>query len=344
MKDMPEIIAEIGVNYYDIALQRSLSPLEAAKLMVLEAKEAGIRVVKFQTYKAEKLASEDSPAYWDTKEEPTRSQRELFSKFDKLTLADYRSLADYCNAVDVEFMTTFFDTESARALDPVVKRHKIASADLTNEELLSLIGSFRKPVLLSTGASAKVEIKRAVAILQKAGATRITLLHCVLLYPTPVERANLWKIVSLKKEFPEFPVGYSDHVKVNLDVLLTAWLLGAEVIEKHFTLDKNLRGNDHYHAAAPEDMRLLVGCFSAVRKMIGTEVESWYDEYEEKARKFARRGVYLARDVYKNEPLNENDVEFLRPQADGISPSEWIERLSKGENHPADMKKGQLIR
>src|SRR3990172_3059890 len=191
MKNIPEIIAEIGVNYYDIALQRSLSPLEAAKLMVFEAKEAGIKVAKFQTFKAEKLASEDSPAYWDTKEEPTRSQRELFSKFDKLTLADYRSIADYCNAVGVEFLTTFFDTESARALDPIMKRYKIASADLTNEDLLSVIGSFRKPVLLSTGASTKAEIKGAVATLQKAGATSITLLHCVLLYPTPVERANL---------------------------------------------------------------------------------------------------------------------------------------------------------
>ena len=344
MQKLPEIIAEIGVNYYDIALQRSLSALDAAKLMVREAKDAGITVVKFQTYKAEKLAAEDSPAYWDTTEEPTQSQRELFSKFDKLTHADYRSLADYCNTVGVEFMSTCFDADSARALDPAVKRHKIASADLTNEGLLSVIGSFRKPVLLSTGASTKSEIRKAVAILEKAGATNITLLHCVLLYPTPPERANLWKIASLKKEFPDFAIGYSDHTKVNRDVLVTAWLLGAGVIEKHFTLDKSLPGNDHYHAAAPGDLSSLLGHFSTVRSMMGAEVENWYDEYEEKARTFARRGVYLVRDVCKDEPLSENDVEFLRPQADGISPVEWIARLSEGQKYGADMKKGQLIR
>lgn len=343
MKKLPEFIVEIGVNYFDIAAKESLPLVEAAKLMVLKAKEAGADAVKFQSYKAEKLAAKDSPAYWDTTEEPTRSQRELFSKFDKLGIDDYKNISDYCRHIGVEFMSTPFDTGNALNIDKLVWRHKIASADITNYELLSLIGSFKKPVLLSTGASTKEEINTAVNVLKQSGAAEITLLHCVLNYPTPITKANLWKITSLKSEFPELGIGYSDHTKFNKDILLTAWILGAEVIEKHFTLDKTLRGNDHYHAASPDDVRELLSCFRTMQGVIGDELLNWYDPSEEQSRRFARRGVYLVRDVAKEEPLTPDDAEFLRPQDDGITPMEWIKRVAKQEKYQKNMKKGERI-
>jgi len=344
MKSLPEIIAEIGMNYYDIANQMDVDPVQAAKEMVKAAKDAGVGVVKFQTYKAEKLAAENSPAYWDLSEEPTASQRELFSKYDKLSYRDFSDIAEYCTDIGVEFMSTPFDAESAIAINRFVKRHKIASADITNIELLSLIGSFGKSVILSVGASTKSEIQNAITILRKSGAADITLLHCVLDYPTPIEKSNLWKIPALKNTFDGIKVGYSDHTKYNFDVLAAAWLLGAEIIEKHFTLDNTLKGNDHYHAATPDDMKELLFLFEKTKIIIGEEIEDWYDPSEETARKYARRGVYLKKDVKAGEFLKLEDVEFLRPQDTGISPVEWYDLIERKGKYSMDYHKGQQIR
>ena len=340
---LPEIIAEIGVNYYDIAEKHSISFVDAAKMMVTEAKTAGASVAKFQIYKAEKLAAKNSPAYWDLNEEPTKSQRALFSKYDKLSNEDYRIISEYCEKIKIEFMATAFDHDNAIEINRFIKRHKIASADITNIELLSLIGSFGKPVILSVGASTKEEIRDAVNILKREGAPSITLLHCMLNYPTSMEKANLWKIGLLKEEFPDTTIGYSDHTKFNMDVLSAAWLLGAEVIEKHFTLDKNLKGNDHYHAASPDDLRSLTEHLKNLQSIIGAEVPDWYDSSEEVSRMFARRGVYLVRDVHGGEEFKAEDVQFLRPQGDGITPMEWAARLSRQEKYVQDLKKGQRI-
>ena len=341
---LPEIIAEIGVNYFEIASRFSLELVDAAKMMVAEAKAAGATAVKFQIYKAEKLAAHDSPAYWDLNEESTGSQRELFSRYDKLPVEQYKVISDYCSEISVEFMATAFDMESASRINPLVKRHKIASADITNIELLSHVGSFGKPVILSTGASTRGEIATALDILQQAGTSDITLMHCVLNYPTLPEKANLWRIGALKREFPELPVGYSDHTRFNRDILYSAWLLGAEVIEKHFTLDKSLKGNDHYHAATPDDIKELVAHLRSLNTAVGDETAQLFDASEEISRKNARRGVYLARDVCSGDPMKAEDVIFLRPQSDGITPIEWSERLSRQERYLSDVKSGQLIR
>lgn len=332
----PEIIAEIGVNYYDIAIIYGIKPLEAAKQLILEAKNAGANVVKFQTYKAEKLAAIDSPAYWDTSEEPITSQRELFSKFDKLSYQDYYYLYEYCVQVGIEFMSTPFDLDSAREIDPLVKRHKIASADITNIELISSIASFGKPVLLSTGASTLAEIEKAVVLLQRTGVRDITLLHCVLCYPTPLEKANLWKIQELKKAFPTCKIGYSDHTKFSVDVLVASYLLGATIIEKHFTLNKTIKGNDHYHAADPEDIKETIAKLDCMKVILGQSYNSWYHPSEELARKYARRGVYLVKNVKKGDVVRLEDVDYLRPQIDGIEPSEWYDFVEKEARYGAD--------
>ena len=342
--EIPEIIAEVGVNYYDVSAKLSISLIDAAKQMVLECKMAGIRIVKFQTYKSGKLAAEHSPAYWDLNEEPTTSQKELFSKFDKLKKEDYEQIAEYCKKLGIEFLSTAFDFESANFINNIVSTHKIASADITNFPYLEKIGQYGKPVILSTGASEIEEIVQAVDLLKNNGCTDITLLHCVLAYPTQFEDVNLWKIKSLKKNFPDCRIGVSDHTMFNIDVLTTAWLLGATIIEKHFTLDKTLKGNDHYHAGDPEDFKQLLNKIQFVKSVHGEEKVNWSLDCEKDARKNARRGVYLIRDVERDERIKIEDVEILRPQLDGISPKELISCFERNIAFHSSLRKGTLVK
>jgi len=343
MFKLPDIIVDIGVNYYDIAEEQGITPFDAALLMIEQAQKAGADAVKFQTYKAEKLAAVDSPAYWDLNEEPTSSQRELFAKYDSFDQQHYKKLASYCSDLKIEFMTTAFDTDSVAIVNPLVSRHKIASADITNIELLEAVGASKKPVLLSTGASNITEINQAVSILQKAGASGITLLHCVLNYPTAIEQAKLWKIKALRSKYPALKVGYSDHTRYCPEILTTAWILGAVVIEKHFTLNRSLKGNDHYHAAEPSDIAALLSIFNRISAGIGREETNWHGPAEDKARRYARRGVYLVKDIIAGNPIKGEDVAFLRPQAEGITPVEWASFLKAGKRYGCDLKAGTLV-
>ena len=161
------LIAEIGVNYYDIATKLSITPLEAAKKMIHEAKEAGIHAVKFQTYKAGTLAAKASPSYWDTSEEPTTSQYELFKKFDSFGEEEYRELKAYADAEGIEFLSTAFDFESADYLDELMEVYKISSSDLSNLPFIEHQAKKNKPILLSVGASELAEIEAAVDSIRK---------------------------------------------------------------------------------------------------------------------------------------------------------------------------------
>jgi sialic acid synthase SpsE len=339
----PCIIAEIGVNYYDIALRGNFSLLTAAKKMVSECKRAGIRTVKFQTYKSEKLAADYSPAYWDLKEESTTSQKELFSKFDKLGADDYAKIARYCRSIDVEFMSTPFDVESADFIDPLVVRHKIASADITNSPLLQKIASFKKPILLSTGASRLEEITEAVAFLRQCGCEDLTLMHCVLSYPTAAEDANLWKLKALKESFTECALGLSDHTVFAADILISAWLLGASVIEKHFTVDKTIKGNDHYHACDGADCKQLLDKIQFIETVIGTPRKKWLLECERKAEKNARRGCYLKHGVAKGQVVRFEDISCLRPQLHGLSPKKFLICIEKKAVYATNIASGALL-
>ena len=176
----PFLIAEIGVNYYDIAEKEEISNMEAAKLMILEAKKCGVDAVKFQSYKADTIASKNSPAYWDLSEEPTTSQYELFKKFDEFGAEEYRQLADYCNELGIMFMSTPFDFESVDYLDEFMDIYKISSSDLTNIPFIKYIASKNKPILLSTGASTINEIKQAVKAIEEVSTVDIAIMHCVL--------------------------------------------------------------------------------------------------------------------------------------------------------------------
>lgn len=318
----PFLIAEIGVNFYDIAEKEGISDMDAAKLMIDEAKSCGVDAVKFQSYKAETIASKNSPAYWDLSEEPTTSQFELFKKFDKFGAEEYRELADYCKSVGIMFLSTPFDFDSVDYLDEFMDIYKISSSDLTNIPFIKYIASKNKPILLSTGASTLKEIKEAVKAIEDVSTVDIAIMHCVLSYPTAYEDANLLMIRDLGEHFPDYEIGYSDHTKPdeNMMVLTTAYNYGATILEKHFTLDKTLQGNDHYHGMDPSDVVKFRKNISFLSKINGMRNKQPLI-CESSARKEARRSIVAVRDIKKGEKITADDLTFKRPGT-GIYPSE----------------------
>ncbi|MCR5672932.1 MAG: N-acetylneuraminate synthase family protein [Lachnospiraceae bacterium] len=314
------LIAEIGVNYYDIAKQRGISNMDAAKLMIKEAEDAGIHAVKFQTYKASTLAAKASPYYWDITEEPTKSQYELFTKFDSFGCKEYTQLKEYCDELGIEFLSTAFDIESADYLDGLMNIYKISSSDLSNIPFIEYQAKKNKAILMSVGASNYDEIERAVDSIRKYNDKPITLLHCVLEYPTPLEHANLLKIQTLKEMFPDVYTGYSDHTKPTpeCDVIKTAYNLGAVLVEKHFTLDKTLKGNDHYHAMDPDDARNILESIRRLDMLRGSGELKCLDS-ETTARKNARRSLVSSGFIKKGCVITADMLTFKRPGT-GISP------------------------
>lgn len=323
------LIAEIGVNYYDIASKEQISPLDAAKLMISKAKEAGIHAVKFQTYKAGTLAAKDSPSYWDTSEETETSQYSLFKKFDSFGKEEYCSLYQYCESIGIEFLSTPFDIESADYLYDMMNVYKISSSDLNNLPFVTYMAKKNKPILLSIGASNEEEIRRTVDLIRKYNEQPIVLLHCVLEYPTPYEHANLNKIVTLKKSFENCYIGYSDHTKpeADFDVLKTAYNLGAQVIEKHFTLDKSLPGNDHYHAMDEKDAANIIKEIEYLDRIRGSYSLVCL-ESEQTARANARRSLVSKCDIKAGSVISEEMLTFKRPGS-GISAEEYDNLIGK---------------
>ncbi len=315
------LIAEIGVNYYDIAVKCRITPLEAAKKMIAEAAEAGVHAVKFQSYKAETLAAKESPSYWDTSEEPTTSQFELFQKYDSFGQEEYDELKRFSDECGTEFLSTAFDIESADYLEPLMNVYKISSSDLTNLPFIKYQAKKNKPVLLSVGASTKDEIEAAVRTIRSVNKQPLVLLHCVLEYPTPYEHANLKRIQALKLAYPDCVIGYSDHTKAEYcaEVSGTAYLFGACIMEKHFTLDKTLRGNDHYHAMDPCDVRKILKAVEFQQKISG-DGDINASDAETAARQNARRSLVAKQSIPKGTVITESMLTWKRP-ASGISPS-----------------------
>lgn len=329
-KTKPFLIAEIGVNYYDIAKKEKITNMDAAKLMIKEAKESGCDGVKFQTYKAETIASRNSPAYWDLNEEPTKSQFELFKKFDSFGNEEYKELANYCKKLGIKFLSTPFDFESVDYLDEYMDVYKISSSDLNNIPFIKKIASKKKPIILSTGASYMKEIDEAIKAIKDVDSNiEMGLLHCVLSYPTKYEDANLLMIKNLKESYPTFEIGYSDHTKPDDEMLTltTAYLYGANIIEKHFTLDKTLIGNDHYHAMDPDDVRKFKRNIKFINKING-QYEKIPLECEKESRLQARRSIIAKNNIPKNSIIKESDLTYKRPGT-GISPNKIEEIIGK---------------
>lgn len=312
---LPYVIAEAGVNHE--------GSMAIAKRLVEEAAEAGADAIKFQTYKAATLASKDSPAYWDTGKEPTKSQYELFRRHDSFWKKEFEQLKRHCDDVGITFLSTPFDVESARFLNDLMDVFKISSSDITNKPFIKFICDFQKPVLLSTGAACPHEIAEAVEWIEAKG-NRLALLHCVLNYPTADENAALGMIPALKRIFPDHVIGYSDHtLPGDMSILQTATLLGARVLEKHFTHDKTLPGNDHYHAMDKNDLKHF---YERIRKTLASigEFEVRALPEEEPARRNARRSLVAARDIPAGQRLTGADLTWKRP-AHGISPRNFDE-------------------
>lgn len=316
----PYMIAEMGVNFYDTAKALGISALDTAKMYIDKAAEAGVDCAKFQSYKASTIVSKNSPAYWDTTKEPTKTQYELFQKHDGFGEKEYKILCDYTHEKGMDFTSTPFDYASADYLYDMVDFYKISSSDLSNLPFVKYIGMKGKPVYISVGAAYLSEVDTAVRILKEAGCKDIVLLHCVLSYPTSPNNANLRVIETLKKVFTDVRVGFSDHVAPDesMMTLATAYLLGAEVIEKHFTLDKSLPGNDHYHSGDPEDFKKAISNFRWIGIVLGSG-EKTVLECEQIPRREARRSLVLTRDMKKGEIISENDLMPKRPGT-GISP------------------------
>lgn len=308
----PYIIAEAGVNHE--------GSMDLAKRLIDEAAEGGAQAIKFQTYKAETIAAKESPSYWDTSKEPTRSQFELFKKYDKFWKGEYEELKKYCDAAGIEFMSTAFDVESARFLNDLMDVFKVSSSDLTNTPFIEFQCGFGKPILLSTGASYHWEIQQAVEAIEKHG-NPLCLLHCVLNYPTPDENANLGMIRGLIKHYPQVVPGYSDHtLPGNMDMLIRSVLLGAVVLEKHFTHDKTLPGNDHYHAMDKEDLKVFWTKWKETKTALGGYTLSALAD-EEPARRNARRSLVASRNIPAGQIIVREDLTWKRP-ASGISPKD----------------------
>jgi sialic acid synthase SpsE len=328
----PYIIAEAGVNHE--------GSMKLAKRLVKEAKEGGADAIKFQSYKAETLASKDSPAYWDTTKEPTQSQYELFKKHDSFWKEEMQELKNYCDEIDIEFLSTPFDVESASFLNEMMDVFKISSSDITNKPFIEYMCSFGKPILLSTGASNLEEVKEAVSWIN-AFNLPLSLMHCVLNYPTPDENANLGMIAGLKKEFPDNIIGYSDHtLPKEMKVCEMATMLGAVIIEKHFTHDKSLTGNDHYHAMDKEDLNKFKANLETTFQILGSFKIKALDD-EEKSRLNARRSLVAAKDIQKGKIIEKSDLTFKRP-AHGISPKYIDEVVGKAAK--VDIMEDDIIR
>ena len=316
----PYLIAEIGVNYYDTAKVLNITPLDAAKLYIDEVAKAGIDCAKFQTYKANKIVSKNSPAYWDTSKESTKSQFELFQKFDHFGEKEYKELSNYAHSKGIDFTSTPFDYDSADYLSDMVDFYKISSSDLNNLPFIRHIAKKGKPIIISAGASYLSEVDEAIRTIKDAGCDDITVLHCVLSYPTDPKNANLRIIETLKKDFSDIKIGYSDHVAPDktMMTLTAAYMLGAEVIEKHFTLDKTLPGNDHYHAGNPEDFKTAIRNFKWINNVLGTGNKTVL-ECEQIPRREARRSLVLTRDMKCGDIIKSEDLMPKRPGT-GISP------------------------
>ncbi len=313
----PFIVAEAGVNHEN--------DMETAKQMIREAKASGADAIKFQTYKAEKIAARESPAYWDT----GKTQREFFQRFDQFGEDEFRELAHHAKDHNILFMSTPFDEEAVEFLNELMPLFKISSSDITNLPFIKKISQCRKPIFLSVGASTIDEIRQAVDTILAEEKNPIVLLHCVLSYPTPYSAANLRSIPYLQQTFPTHLIGYSDHTlpDPDLTVLLTAAILGAVVLEKHFTLDKTLPNNDHYHAMDPTDLAKFNEKLDFVLPLMGT-----YDkpvlEVEKLARQFARRSLVTAHAIKRGTPITRDLLTAKRP-ATGISPSELDKVVGK---------------
>jgi len=327
------IIAEAGVNHN--------GSLELAKKMIYVAKEAGADAIKFQTFKAEKVISKyaQKADYQKRTTRTNESQLEMVKRLE-LDVQTHRELIDYCKEKDILFLSSPFDLDSIDLLDQLgLKIFKIPSGEITNLPYLRKIGKLKKTVILSTGMADLGEIEDALDILTEADTKKdqITILHCNTEYPTPYEDVNLKAMLTIRDAF-KIKVGYSDHT-LGIEVPIAAVALGAKVIEKHFTLDKNMEGPDHKASLDPNELKQMVKSLRNIEKSLGDGIKK-PSQSEMKNKPIVRKSIVAAKEIKKGEVFTTENLLIKRP-GNGISPMRWEEIVGKVSKK--DYQHDQLI-
>jgi N,N'-diacetyllegionaminate synthase len=325
------IIAEAGVNHN--------GSIELAKKMVDKAQEAGADCIKFQTFVSKNIVTKtaEKAEYQRQQTDSSGSQLDMLSKLE-LSFAEFEELNRYCKLKKIEFLSTAFDFDSIDFLEKInMNRWKISSGDLTNLPFLIKIAQLHKPIILSTGMSTMEEIGAAVTALRENGSGEITLLHCTTEYPTPYEDVNLNAMKTIKNLF-NVSVGYSDHTN-GTEISIAAVAMGATVIEKHFTLDRNMEGPDHKASLEPDELKAMVDAIRNVESAMGNG-EKKPAESEVKNIPIARKSIIASCRIKKGDLFTEDNLTVKRPGS-GISPMRWFEVL--GQRAVKDFEEDELI-
>jgi len=318
------IIAEAGVNHN--------GSLEIAKRLIEIAADAGVDVVKFQTFKASNIVSSIARKADYQKEnmkyDTNDSQFSMLKKLE-LTYSDHLMLIEHCKKHNINFLSTAFDLESIDMLVGFgLEQYKIPSGEITNLPYLQKIGKLKKEIIISTGMSTLEEVEDAISVLMENGTERkkITVLHCNTEYPTPMQDVNLRAMLTLKQRL-DTKIGYSDHT-LGIEVPVAAVALGAQVIEKHFTLDRNMEGPDHLASLEPDELKAMVNAIRNIELALSGNGEKEPSSSEIKNKTIARKSIHLKSSLLAGHIITEQDLEMKRP-GDGISPMQINEVLGR---------------
>lgn len=315
------IIAEAGVNHN--------GSIEIAKQLIDKAVDAGADIIKFQTFKAEKLVSKSAKqADYQKRNIGATADDSQLNMLKKLELSaeDHELLIEYCNNRGIRFFSTAFDLDSIDYLHSLhLGLWKIPSGEITNYPYLRKIAKYQEPTIVSTGMCEMDDISAAIEVLKNHGLERdkITILHCNTEYPTPYEDVNLLAMKTIENHF-HVNVGYSDHTR-GIEVPIAAVALGAVVIEKHFTLDRNMEGPDHKASLEPDELKEMVSSIRHIEKALGAS-EKVVSDSERKNMVIARKSIVAACPIKKGDLLTENNLTVKRP-GNGINPMRWEEIL-----------------
>lgn len=318
------VIAEAASNH--------MCDIKLAKKMIDEARKAGANAIKFQTYKTERLVSRNLKAYWKYST-GSKSQFEYYKNLDKFDKDEYKELFEYAKEKGIIAFSTPFDVDSASMLNDLeAPLFKIASCDIPDTRLLRHVARFNKPVILSTGASKPEEIEKAVDTVFNAGNPNLMLMVCTLSYPTDNHNAHLRRIVTFREKFSDIIIGLSDHTRPDENMVIPscAVALGAKLIEKHYTLDRNMTGSGHSFSVEPADLKKMVNNIRLTESVLGKSEIKVY-EVEERARKNARRSLVAQRTIKKGEKIQSDMIGIKRPSG-GLSPDmidQVLNRIAK---------------
>lgn len=331
-KQTTKIIAEAGVNHNG-SLERAIELIE-------KAAKAGADIVKFQTYKADKLVTKTALKFWNCKYDNTKTQHEAYSKLDKFPMEYYPKLIEACKKNKIEFLSTPFDKQSADMLVKMgMKSIKVSSSDLTNFPFLKHLAKKQLPIYLSTGAATMGEIEEAVRTIEKEGNSQIIILHCTLCYPTEAKDANLNLIKTLKAVFPRYKIGLSDHT-IGTTIPIAAVALGAEVIEKHYTVDKTLKESaDHWFSVDPKELKEMVQAVKDTNEALGSSEKKVFD-CEKDTYLYDKRSIVSNRYIPKGTVITGAMLTCKRPGT-GIQPKFYD--IIKGRKAIKDIPEDSIV-